>query len=157
MKSRRPVNSTVGALTLLMKIISRILLVGVLGIFSACGCSWMKEFNEPERPTKVHGWEPFQVSTFTVQGDFVLNKGESVNDGNIGITVLDIQPGSCGAFHEPTYPAAKLRFFRVSDHSVLCEDNFLVGGARLDVMKGCESLKWLVVGVSGINSKDNWV
>ena len=118
----------------------------------------MKEFNEPERPTKVHGWQPFSVSTYTVQGDFVLNKGESVNDGRVGITVVDIFSGTCHLFHEPTYPTARLRFFRVSDRSVICEIVFQGGSSnRLAAIDGCGSLKWDFIGVTGVNSKDNWV
>jgi hypothetical protein len=46
----------------------------------------------------------------------------------------------------------------VPDRHVLCEDVFRVGGSRLDVLEGCgNSLKWGVLGISAINSKDNWV
>ena len=118
----------------------------------------MKEFNEPERPTYAQGWQQHDVGAVTIKGQFVLNKGQSVNDGTVGIRVVDIRGGSCAAFREPEYPSTKVQFFSVSDQRVLCEDVFRVGGSRLDVIEGCgKSLKWDVLGISAINSKDNWV
>lgn len=118
----------------------------------------MKEFNEPERPTYAQGWQQRDLGAITLKGQFVLNKGQSVNDGTVGIRVVDIRAGSCQPFREPQYPSAKVQFFSVPDQQILCEDTFPVGGSRLDVIEGCgESLKWDVLGISAINSKDNWV
>ena len=125
--------------------------------FGGCLRSWTKEFNEPERPTYAQSWQQHSVGAVTIKGQFVLDKGQSVDDGTIGIKVLDIRAGSCGLFREPEYPSTKVQFFSVPDHRILCEDVFRVGGSRLDVLDGCKNLKWNVLGVSGINSKDNWV
>jgi hypothetical protein len=118
----------------------------------------MKEFNEPERPTYAQGWQQRDVGAVSIKGQFVLNKGQSVNDGTVGIRVVDIRAGSCAPFREPEYPSTKVQFFSVPDQRILCEDVFRVGGSRLDVIEGCgKSLPRGVLGISGINSKDNWV
>jgi hypothetical protein len=139
-----------------MKLITRAALLFVLLSQAGC-CSWMKEFNEPEKPTNPRGWQKHQVGSITVSGDFVLATGESVDDGSIGIKVLEIHGGYCG-LHEPKYPETRLLFFNVSDQTVLCEGVFHVGSSRLDAIPACgQRLKWSHLGVSGINSKDNWV
>ena len=118
----------------------------------------MKELNEPERHIYAQGWQQRDVGAVTLKGHFVLNKGQSVNDGTVGIRVVDIRGGSCSSFREPEYPSTKVQFFSVPDQRILCEDIFRVGGSRLDVIEGCgKSLKWDVLGISAINSKDNWV
>jgi len=117
----------------------------------------MKEFNEPKKPAHPKGWQKHEVGTITVAGDFLLAKGEAVDDGTTGIRLLEIHGGYCG-FHEPKYPEMKLRFFRVSDQSVICEDVFRVGSSRLASSPACgQNIKWGFIGVSGINAKDNWV
>ena len=141
-----------------MKSLLLILALATALFSSACLCSWMKEFNEPERPTYAQGWQEHQVGALTVKGQFVLNKGQSIDDGTVGIRVVDIRAGSCALFREPEYPSTKLQFFSIPDQRVLCEGTFRVGGSRLDVIEGCgNSLKWGVLGISAINSKDNWV
>jgi len=47
----------------------------------------MNEFNEPVRPTNPKGWQVHEDRSITVRGDFVLGKGESVDEGDIGIKV----------------------------------------------------------------------
>jgi hypothetical protein len=141
----------------IMKLLSCGAVCLVLLSLSGC-CGWMKEFNEPEKPTNPKGWQVHQDRSITVRGDFVLARGESVDDGNIGIKVLEISGGYCGFGHEPVYPETKLQFFHVSNHTVICEDEFRVGASRLDTIEACGGqLKWGFLGVSGINAKDNWV
>jgi hypothetical protein len=131
----------------------------LLTLLSLSGCcTWMKELNDPEKPANPRGWQVHEDRSTTVRGDFVLAKGESVDDGDIGIKVVEMHGGYCG-LHEPVYPEVKLQFFRVSDRSVMCEAVFPTGtAARLDTLAGCEGkLKWGFIGVTAINAKNNWV
>ena len=140
-----------------MKTVFLVATVLALLFLTGC-CTWMKEFNEPQKPTNPKGWQVHEDRVITVRGDFVLGKGESVDDGDIGIKVIDLHGGYCG-LHEPVYPQTKLQFFRVADRSVICEAVFSSGtAARLDVLSACEGkLKWSFIGVTAINGKNNWV
>src|SRR2546425_13274831 len=82
----------------------------------AC-CPWMRELNEPKRPSTLRGWGEFHLGDTIIKGDFVLNKGESTDNGNIGIKIVEIYAGKCQLFDEPIYPQVKVQFYKVSDKS----------------------------------------
>src|SRR2546425_11538119 len=94
----------------------------VLAFFS--GTSWCPpQRTQPTRPNGVLGWKDFELNKVHFLGEFVLNKGESSDNRRIGVILADIiPPNPCG--HPGTYhgsPKAVLKFFRPSDHRLLCE------------------------------------
>jgi hypothetical protein len=117
----------------------------------------MRQLNEPERPSKVRGWEEHRIGTVTYDGDFVLDKGESTDNGKIGIRLIETYPGKCGLFKEREYPKAKLQFYRVSDQVILCESIFDRGTMGLEPPICGADLEWSVIGITDINSKENWI
>lgn len=139
-----------------MKVIYYVFSALVILLSSGC-CSDMRQLNEPERPSKVRGWEDLHHGDTIIAGIFLLNKGESTDNGNTGIRLVETYAGKCGLFKEPEYPKAKLQFYRVSDHAILCESNFFRGTMRL-VPPICKAdLEWSAIEIIDINSKDNWV
>jgi len=154
-QSRR--NSQEANAKLAMKVIYYVFSAIVVLLSSNC-CSDMRQLNEPERPSRVRGWGEYRIGTVTYDGDFVLNKGESTDNGKIGISLVDTYAGKCGLFTEREYPRAKLRFYRVSDQTVLCESTFFRGNSSLDIRQICGAdFEWSTIGITDINSKENWI
>jgi hypothetical protein len=124
---------------------------------SACN-GWDDEIVKPIRPTSVHGWQKYDTGSITVTGEFVLSKGESVDNGRVGIRVIDIYPAKYHLLDSPELPEAKMEFFRVADQSRICEGVFTRGGNRLDLPDVCKNdLEWTVIYVRDINHSESWV
>jgi hypothetical protein len=142
----------------IMKVMCYVFSAMVVLLSSNC-CSEMRQLNEPERPSKVRGWDEWRDGGTVIKGIFLLNKGESTDNGKTGIRLVETYPGKCGLFPfgEREYPKAKLQFYRVSDQAVLCESIFFRGGMRL-VPPICETdLEWSGIEINDINSKDKWI
>lgn len=87
-----------------------------------------------------------------------MNKGESTDNGHVGIKVIDIYPAKYHLLDAPDLPKAKMQFFRVPDQTVICEGIFTRGGNRLDLPYLCnDSLEWSVIYIRDINHGENWV
>ncbi len=94
-------------------------------------------------------------------GPLILNKGESTDNGSLGVRVIDFIPRKCSSFlsHSPEQPKVVLQFYRPSDRHVLCEVT-LSGPAnsRIDQEEMCGTKTGIsVVGINGINAKEGWV
>jgi hypothetical protein len=142
-----------------MKVIHLVFSLLAVLLSSGC-CSEMRQLNEPERPSKVRGWEELRDGDMVIDGIFLLNKGESTDNGKIGIRLVETYPGKCGLFpfREREYPQAKLQFFRVSDQAILCEPIFFRGAIMRLVPPICEAdLEWSGIEIIKINTKDNWI
>ena len=113
-----------------MKVIYYVFSALVILLSSSC-CSDMRQLNEPKRLSKVRGWEDLRHGDTIIDGIFLLNKGESTDNGKTGIRLVETYAGKCELFNEPEYPKAKLQFYRVSDQAILCESVFDRGGMRL--------------------------
>src|SRR5215510_7637651 len=57
----------------------------MVALLSSSCCSDMRQLNEPERPSKVRGWDELRDGNTVIKGIFLLNKGESTDNGKIGI------------------------------------------------------------------------
>jgi hypothetical protein len=91
-------------------------------------------------------------------GFFVMNKGESIDNGLLGVKVIDVLPKECKCMScEPTYPRVKIAFYRPSDNKILCEGEFQ-GNASLEIMaKSDPEMGISHIGINAINTKENWV
>jgi len=128
------------------------LLLFALLIFS--GCCLNKEISDPDRPT-VRGWE---TTTNGISGSFILQKGETTDNGQIGIKLVEIYPAECQLYKVSQLPYAKILFYKVSDKSTICEGMFHVGGSRMDLPERCsDKLEWKVIYVQSIHYKEGWV
>jgi hypothetical protein len=115
----------------------------------------------PTRPTVKSSWSERHDWTVTSFGPLILNKGESSDNGSIGVKVIDIIPRNCSSFlsHSPQPPKAILQFYRPSDHQVLCEVTLPgPGNSPIDWEDICGTKVGIShVGISGIKAKEGWV
>src|SRR5262252_6796260 len=94
----------------IMKVMYYVFSAMVVLLSSSC-CSDMRQLNEPERPSKVRGWDELRDGDTVIKGIFLLNKGESTDNGKIGIRLVETYAGTCRLFpfREREYPQAKLQ------------------------------------------------
>jgi len=87
-----------------------------------------------------------------------MNKGESIDNGQLGVKVIDVLPKECECMScEPTYPRVKIAFYRPSDNKILCEGEFQ-GNASLEVMAKCDPGMGIShIAINAINTKEKWV
>jgi hypothetical protein len=115
----------------------------------------------PTRPTAKSTWNETHIWTVKSIGPLILNKGESSDNGALGVKVIDFIPRSCRSFlsDSPNPPKVVMQFYRPSDNQVLCEVR-LSGPANssIDSEEMCGTKTGVsVVGINGINAKDGWV
>ena len=143
-----------------MKYLKLVLPLLLLSLFLN-GCC--RSENNPPLPSGTSkGWTPWTIRGTDVQicGDFVLHKGESVNDRNVGIEVVELFPAKCGLLNHPPddIPQARLRFFRVSDQKTLYEVTQRRGtGFIITEMDRRAELPWQIIDIVAINSQEGWI
>ena len=121
-------------------------------------CAFGTEITDPIRPQAVHGWRSYETGSITVKGEFVLNKGESTNDGNVGIQITDVIPVKYYLLDSAKLPKARLRFFRVKDQTTICEVEFTRGGNGLTRPEFCGGqLPWDTIYIRDVNAREGWV
>jgi hypothetical protein len=135
-------------------------------LVSACmilsvGCCSPQERAQQARPEKVDGWKDSYFSGVHSIGEFVLSKGESTDNGELGVKVVDIiAPKPCSDGYAGM-PKVVLSFYRPSDKKVLCEEAIFTEGGTLmgtgPPYPHCTSEVGLsAISVKAINTKDNW-
>ncbi|MEO7507241.1 MAG: hypothetical protein ABIZ95_08410 [Pyrinomonadaceae bacterium] len=92
-------------------------------------------------------------------GEFVLKEGESIDNGKLGVEIIDIVNGRTCRGTESMGPNVRWRFFRVSDKSTILEIELTGGTGNVS---GFEPILWDEFGISmisaqAINTKDGWV
>jgi hypothetical protein len=98
------------------------------------------------------------VGSISVIGEFVLRKGESVDDGEVRVKMIDIYSARYHLLDAPDLPKAKVQFFRVPNQTMICEAVFTRGGNRLDLPHVCKNdLKWDVIYIRDVNCNEGWV
>lgn len=126
---------------------------------SGCCQLFSKADPQPTRPNVTSTWRE-QTDLFGVRtvGFFVMNKGETTDNGLLGVKVIDILPKECKCMScEPTYPRVKIAFYRPSDNKILCEGEFQ-GNASLEVMAKCDPGMGIShIAINAINTKEKWV
>ena len=151
-------------LSLETKLLMKYLLFFLLTLIVSplAGCCYLRPTEAQEtRPTKDSRWKDAHVGAIDIMGFFVMSRGESTDNGNLGVKVVDILPAKCrAAFAEfPDDPQVILQFYRPADHQVLCEVT-LSGRSNtsIDRPDSCGSKTGVsVVGIAAINAKDGWV
>jgi hypothetical protein len=117
----------------------------------------------PERVENPSGWKPFRVGGGVAYvGQFVLRKGESTDNGELGVEVLDIVPGPptppFTSYIESDGSKAVLRFYRVSDRAVICDFTSEASSTSYDTRYICGGeLPFTNLEIRGIDSEDGWV
>jgi len=140
-----------------------LLLLGILSL-SSSGCCQLSPISKdtPDRPNIKSSWKESHDFGFTAVGPFVLSKGESTDNGELGVKVIDFIPRTCRSplSHSPDPPRVVLQFYRPSDHRVLCEVTLPgpVANSSIDGEGFCGNRTGIsVVGINGLNARDGWV
>ena len=122
---------------------------------TSVGCCQWKSQKRPAPPGSVEGWKRFSAGGATVVGEFLLKKGESVENGAVGIRVVDVTPARCNTiFAEPGNPKAAVVFYRVGDGRRLAEVADTTGWSEV---AGAEAYGFDGIFIHAINAEDGWV
>jgi len=135
-------------------------LMSILLMLSGACCS-AQEREQPGPPKKVQGWKDSYSGGVHSIGELLLHKGDSSDNGRIGVKVLDIIIPRSGAEGYAGMPKVVLRFYRPSDKQTLCEATFTEGGTVMGTGPPYPHCKPEVglsaISVNAINTKDLWV
>jgi hypothetical protein len=140
----------------------RVILMALLAlsINLGTGCCRKPQAPEPTPPIAVRGWQDFEESGVHYVGEFLLNKGQSTENGQIGVSLVDVIPAKpCADEGYLSYPKAVIRFYRVPDQEVLCEATFLSGGGGtlLNSPSYCgNKLDLTGFFLMSVNTKEGW-
>ncbi len=115
---------------------------------------------QPKYPNEVRGWvdDPFDRGLY--QGPFVLRRGESAENGKLGVRVVDIIAAECRARFAEFPDSAKvvLQFYNPLSNQALCEatlnENSNTAIDREGICLGKIGVS--VVGVTDINTDEKW-
>jgi hypothetical protein len=137
-----------------------ILMAGVL-IFSSSYCSSAQERKQTTAPKKVAGWKETYSGGVHSVGELLLKKGESSDNGKLGVEVVDIETPPADAEGYAGLPKVVLRFYDPADKRTLCEATFTEGGTVMGSGPPYPHCKPDVglsaLSINSINTKDNWV
>jgi hypothetical protein len=124
------------------------------------GCCNNTHVQQPIYPSDIPGWRDIRFSNGVHSiGVFVLAKNESSDNGQVGITIIDvILPDRCA---EPGSwqgePRVVLKLFNPSKPSDACQTTMGTGGHSV-LASACGSTVGLAaINIIGINSNDRWV
>ena len=129
--------------------------------FLETGCCVIRQLDQPQPPEHVRGWKDERVGNSIFIGEFILKKGESADNGHVGVKLVDIEHRPCESLlsAEDSDPEIKLQFYDPRNKRVLCETPFISGGLwGFDAIRGCNKrLPITGMVVYKINSEDNWI
>ena len=93
-----------------------------------------------------------------IVGEFVLRKGESTNNGQILIKIVDLLPADTCADKGDALAKrrAKIQFIRSADNAIVCEQVFPIGGGNL-CGNALEEFWISGIGIRDISIRNQWV
>jgi len=108
-----------------MKSFIKIAQYGLLLLISllASGCCRTLE-SDPAPPNSVRGWHEFDAQGIHGVGEFVLKKGQSIENGKIGVELIKtIAPVKCYErfAEQDLFPKAVVRFYAIPGNETLLE------------------------------------
>ena len=118
-----------------------------------------EKFRQPEWPNGTPRWlsnPSIDNSGIRLLGVLVLKKGESTDNGKIGVRVIDIVEGdACAHFAFSKSRKAVIEFFAPKDNRIICQVTLLEHSTgTLDCP---DELGISAYGVQAINTRDRWV
>lgn len=95
-------------------------------------------------------------------GLFILNRGESIENENLGIRAVEFTPSKCRALlaERPDPSRVVLEFYRPADKQIICRVtvNGPISNTSILGEEMCgERIAFSVIGVNGLNARDGWV
>jgi hypothetical protein len=108
------------------------------------------------RPAQVEGWRDSYENTTHFIGELVLKKGESSDNGKVGVRIVEIiKPEiQCGLMAERSEPEITLQLFDPATKEILCEKTTTTGNSYLKCDPRADVS---VIGVKAINYNEGWV
>ena len=137
-----------------------IALTSFTGLIRGC-CS--SKLPEPAHPGSVAGWKESHEGGVNTVGILVLKKGESSDNGKVGVRVLDIIAGdSCAGYGTlMRIPRVKMQFYQPSRQAVICEETLTAGSGTLLGAVSCgqriADLGISAISINAINATEGWV
>ena len=125
------------------------------------GCCHSPKVKQPTPPETNRAWvEEKQSWGGIFIGPFFLRKGESTENGKLGVKVIDVIPGRCrSAMAEYPDPArVVLQFYEPQSKGVFCQLT-LDDGSNTSIVgpEDCgNQIDISVVGMIAINTDDKW-
>lgn len=131
----------------------------VISVLPALGGCCRSVDSNPSRPIKVRGWQEFGEGPTKSIGEFVLHKGESIDNHSVGVQLVDTTKGRTCYGTESTGPSAVVRFYSVSDQQTILEIRLTPGNTRLISFNRplVEEYGLDTIFIRGINTKDGWI
>jgi len=146
--------------TLMINAFLCIALASFAGLIRGC-CS--AKLPEPAHPGAVAGWKESQEGGVHTVGALVLKKGESSDNGKIGVRVVDIIAADpCAEYGTlQSLPRVKIQFYQTPQQTVICEE-LLTGGSGTSLIAGpcgekIADLGVTAISVNAINATEGWV
>ena len=137
------------------------LVVGMLSTFGRGCCSPLPK--EPESPGAVPGWKASDAGGVHTVGILVLKKGESSDNGILGVRVVDIIPADpcAGSTTLQRTPRVRLQFYQVPEQTLICEEVLTSGSGTSLVVGSCGDRiarrGVSAISVNAINATEQWV
>jgi hypothetical protein len=114
---------------------------------------------QPRRLSDPNGWQEAALGGgIKLMGQFVLRKGESTENGKIGIKLLNITSKDCPFATICLAPQAKatLRFYKPVDGSIICEPTLESDDTSYKADLVCSGLPFTYLEVREINTREDW-
>jgi hypothetical protein len=118
---------------------------------------------EPSHPGQVAGWKESEAGGVQTVAILVLKKGESSDNGKIGVRVVDIIAGDPCAAHGTlqSIPRVKMQFYQAPQQRMMCEE-LLTSGSGTSLVAGLcgekiADLGVTAISVNAINATEGWV
>ena len=80
--------------------------------------------SDPASPTSTRGWQAFSEQGINAVGEFLIKKGQSVENGRLGVELIStIAPRKCSdpGAEQDLFPKAVVRFYAVPSKQTLAE------------------------------------
>ena len=137
-----------------------IALASFAGLIRGC-CS--AKLPEPAHPGPVAGWKESQEGGVHSVGTLVLKKGESSDNGKIGVSVVDIIAADpCAEYGTlRSLPRVKMQFYQAPEKKVICEELLTAGSGTSLIAGPCgqkiADLGVTTISVNAVNATEGWV
>lgn len=142
----------------------KVALIIVILLLDACllsGCC-KKVLRAPPLPPSVRGWQQFKTNDgFHAIGEFVMKKGESVENGKFGLTLIKTVPPINCTFREndDNIVRAVLRIYDVQSKRTLVDVELADGSTNrlINYKFPIEKYGLDTIFTQEINTKDEWI
>jgi hypothetical protein len=133
----------------------------ILFLIIETGCCRIRQLDQPKLPDHLRGWTEMRSGNWIFINELILKTGESLDNGDFGLRLTDIQHPPCKSLFsmEDSDPKIKLQFYKVSNNQVICETQLISGGLwTIDAIPTCNNrlpIDGMVI--YKINSENRWI